>query len=191
MKLHELKAPTSLTEQIDLIWEDKENLDEGIWDTMRSGFSQISNSYNTIRKNVDQKGELNDVVLRKIYIQELDKFKDAYDIAPEKVKTVVDGWLSKAGIKISGVDTSRKNFNRIMILKVLRLIMFTVSQMRDNGVQWLISTAVSGGISTIVGLLMNAKDVKSVGAEMVNTSKQLKTLFDKANSQQPTQPPEE
>lgn len=188
MKLHELQSPpSSLLEELNQVWEDRESLDEGIWDTLKGGFTQIGSAFNTIKKNVNQKGELNDRVLRQIYLHEMGEFKKAYNAAPQKVKAQVDRWLEKAGIRMQGADLSRKNFNRIMILKVLRLILFTAAQLRDNGIVWLLSTVVTAGVGNIIGLLLNAKDVKSVGAELVNTSKQLKTLFDNAKDQ----PPEE
>lgn len=182
MKLHELKlqSPT-LVEELNLVWADQDQLDEGVWDTLKTGYQQIANTVSQVKKSSNSKGELNDKVLRLMYTTELDKFQDAYTAAPPKVKAAVAKWLVKAGIRINGPDLSRKNLNRIVVLKVLRLVLFTVSQMRDNGIQWILSSVVTAGIGNIIGLLMNAKDVKDVGVEVVNTSKQLKTLFDKAN----------
>jgi hypothetical protein len=190
MKLHELQSAPALLEEINQVWQDQEALNEAVWDTLKSGFAQIGSAFNTIKKAANNKGELNDKVIRQMYVQELGKFREAYDIAPDKVKGQVDKWLAKAGIKMQGVDVSRKNFNRIMVLKVLRLILFTMAQMRDNGIQWVLSTVVSGGIATIVTLLMDAKDAKAVGSEIVNSSKQLKILFNKARETNQQEPPE-
>jgi len=181
MKLHELKTPQpSLLEELDQVWEGRENLDEGIFDTLKSGFNQIGTAFTNLKTAANNKGELNDKVIRQMYLQELEKFRGVYDRMPEKIKDQADKWLVKAGIKLQGIDVSRKNFNRIIVLKVLRLVLFTVAQMRDNGIQFLLSTVVSGGMLNIISLLMNANDAKSVGAELINSSKQLKLLFDKA-----------
>lgn len=183
MKLYELQA-SGLVEEINLVWAQQDQLDEGVWDSLKAGYTQIATAVTQVQKSSNAKGELNDKVLRQMYRAELEKFEEAYSIAPQKVKAVVEKMLAKAGIKLDGVDLSRKNLNRIFVLKVLRLILFTVSQLRDNGIQWIISSVVTAGIGNIVGLLMNAKDVKDVGVEVINTSRQLKTLIQKANEQE-------
>jgi len=181
MKLEELKR-SALAEEISQVWADREQLDEGIWDSMRTGFSQIANTITSVTKSANARGELNDRVLRQMYIDELEKFNSAYAKTPQKVQSAINKLLASAGIKLSGVDLSRKNLNRIMILKVLRLVLFAVNQLRDNGIQWLLSSVVTGGLGIIINLLMNAKDAKEIGAEMISTSRQLKKLFDSANS---------
>lgn len=193
MKLHELKElkATTLVEEMAMVWQDQGQLDEGIWDSLKTGFSQIANTITQVSKSSNSKGELNDRILRQMYIDELEKFSVVFTKAPDKVKAKISSFLGRAGIKLSGVDLSRKNLNRIMILKVLRLILFAIAQMRDNGIQWLLSSIVTAGLSNIINLLMNAKDIKDVGSEMVNTGKQLKTLFDKANNISATPPDEQ
>ena len=181
MELHKLVSQTALHEELSQVWATQGNLDEGLWDSMKSGFSQIANTVTTVKASANSKGELNDKVLRQMYVVELKKFKDIYEKAPAKIKPTVEKFLAKAGIRLEGADVSRQNLNRIMVLKVLRLILFAVNQMRDNGVQWFLSTIATAGIGSIIGLLMNAKDAKDVAKELVNISKQLKTLFDKAN----------
>lgn len=181
MELHKLVSQTALHEELSQVWATQGNLDEGLWDSMKSGFSQIANTVTTVKASANTKGELNDKVLRQIYVVELKKFKDLFDKAPAKIKPTVEGLLEKAGIRLSGADVSRENLNRILVLKVLRLVLFAINQLRDNGVQWFLSTVVTAGIGSIIGLLMNAKDAKDVAKELVNTSKQLKLLFDKAN----------
>lgn len=178
MKLQELQS-SSIHEELSKVWETQDQLDEGIWDSMKTGFSQIANTIAQVRKNADSKGELNDRILRQMYLEELEKFKGAFEKAPEKVKAVIEGLLAKAGIKMSGIDISRKNLHRIMVLKILRLVLFAIAQMRDNGIQWLLSSVVTSGLSAIISLLMNAKDYKDIGDEMVNIGRQLKTLLDK------------
>ena len=178
MKLSELKQ-SPLAEEISLVWADQEQLDEGIWNSMRTGFSQIATSVTTVIKSANARGELNDRVIRQMYIDEVEKFKDVLSKAPSKAQDFVNNkLLPAAGIKLSGVDLSRKNLNRIMILKVMRLVLFAINQMRDNGIQWLLSSVVTGGLSMIINILMSAKDAKEIGAEMVNISRQLKKLFD-------------
>ena len=183
MELHkQVIAAPSLLEELAKVWEDQGSLDEGLWDSMKSGFSQIANTVSTVKAASNSKGELNDKVLRDIYLAELKKFKDLFLKSPEKIKPTVEKLLLKAGIKLEGVDTSRQNLNRIFVLKVLRLILFAINQMRDNGVQWFISTAATAGIGSIIGLLMNAKDAKDIAKELISVSRQLKLLFDTANT---------
>lgn len=185
MKLHELQAAPTLLEELDGVWLDRESLDEGVFDTLKAGFTQIGTAFNNLKQAANSKGELNDKVVREMYLQELDKFREAFDAAPDRVQGQAAKWLAKAGIKMQGADLSRKNFNRIMVLKVLRLVLFTVAQMRDNGIVWVLSSLATAGIGTVISLIMNAKDAKSVGRELVNTSRQLKVLFDKAKNQAP------
>ena len=70
-----------------------------------------------------------------------------------------------------------------MIIKIIRVILFAMKQMKDNGIQWLLSAVVSGGILTIISLIMDADDYKDIGKEFIKSSKQIKTLIDKSNEQ--------
>jgi hypothetical protein len=68
-----------------------------------------------------------------------------------------------------------------MVIKIVRGLIFAMKQMKDNGLQWLLSSVISGGIFTIISLIMDAKDYKEIGTEFIKSSKQIKTLIDKAN----------
>jgi hypothetical protein len=183
MKLSELYPPqinSTLSEEIALIFQDREQLDEAIWDSLKIGFSQIITAIGTIAKTANTKSQLNDSTMRKIYTDELAKLKTNMEKLPLKANSVIWTLLLKFEIKPSGIDLSRKNLNRIIVVKLMRLVVYIMSQMKDQGIEWILSSVVSGGLSTIISLLMNAKDYAGIATELSNSARQLKTLFDKA-----------
>lgn len=185
MQLLELHLSPDIARQLALLSEDSEQLDEAIWDTLKTGFAHISTAISTVARSSGTKSGLNDDVLGKIYRDELAKFKGSADKLPAPASQRVWALLSKADIKPTGVDLSRKNLNRILIVKIMRMVVYTMTQMRDNGVEWLLTSAVSGGLGTIISLLMNAKDYKALMYEFSNSMRQIKALYDKAKTPRP------
>lgn len=182
MKLRELKSlDFDLVMQFNEAWAD-EPITEGIWNNIRTEFGRIANTFSEVYKKSNTKSGLNDQVLRAIYLEELKKLKVVVDTLPDNVRNKVVAMLTKHDIKIAGgVDLSRKNLNRIMVIKIVRGLIFAMKQMKDNGLQWILSSVISGGIFTIISLIMDAKDYKEIGTEFIKSSKQIKTLIDKAN----------
>jgi hypothetical protein len=149
----------------------------------------VAKTFSEVYSKANTKSGMNDIALRKIYLEELDKLKSDYKLVPDKIKQKLTPILEKHSIKIDGgIDLSRKNLNRILVIKIVRALLWTASQMRDNGILWFLSAAVSGGVAAIIGMLMAAKDYKSLGQEMISSSKQIKSLIDKAN-EPPNEPP--
>lgn len=183
MKLHELNiAKFDLVEEFDLAWDN--SINEGMFDSIKDSFRKVANTFTQVYNKSNTKSGLNDVVLRAMYMEELTKLRDALSKAPSPVSNKLTPMLLKNGIKINGgIDLSRKNLNRIMIIKIIRVILFAMKQMKDNGIQWLLSAVVSGGILTIISLIMDADDYKDIGKEFIKSSKQIKTLIDKSNEQ--------
>ena len=188
MKLYELKELdydlyAHFTSEFD------NTLAEGIGSLFQSAFSKVAKTFSEVYSKANTKSGMNDIALRKIYLEELDKLKSDYKLVPDKIKQKLTPILEKHSIKIDGgIDLSRKNLNRILVIKIVRALLWTASQMRDNGILWFLSAAVSGGVAAIIGMLMAAKDYKSLGQEMISSSKQIKSLIDKAN-EPPNEPP--
>lgn len=181
MLVSELLSNFDLVEEFERAWK-HELLAEGILDSVKNAFSSVANTFSQVYQKSNTKSGLNDTILRAIYLQELAKLQEALQAAPSAISNKLKPLLEKAGIKISGgVDLSRKNLNRIMVIKIVRVILFAMKQMKDNGLQWILSSVVSGGILSIVSLIMDAKDYKEIGSEFISSSKQIKTLIDKAN----------
>lgn len=188
MKLSELVIlPTNLVED-SLVTELRElgeswhnQLDEGVFDALKSGLAKITNTISKIATSNDTKSKLNDTVLGGIYKDELAKTKAALNELPASAITSITSLLSKHDIKFTGVDLSRRNLNRIMVLKIMRLVIYVVGQIKQNGVVWLLSAGASAGLAFIVSLIMNALDAKSLAKEVANSSRQIRDLFKSAN----------
>lgn len=176
----ELQEGVALDEQIRIVFENRGQLDEGIWDVLKTGFNQIAGVVSKVAKSNNTKSSLNDVTLGGMYQDELQKLKASVDKLPDQAQQALWKLLAKGGVKPSGVDISRNNLNRLVLVKIMRLVVFTMTQMRDNGIEWILSSVVSGGLGMIVSALMGAKDLKSISLEVSASASQLKTLYSKA-----------
>ncbi len=186
MKLTELKETqtfSKLLEELDIFLDPSTQLNEGVFDNISNGFKMVANVFSKVASSSGKKNSLNDDTIQGIYKTELAKTKQQVDELPQKVQGKVTNLLAKHGIKFGSVDLSRQHLNRIAILKVMRFIIFGISQMKDNGIEWILTSLATGGLGTIVSAIMAAKDVGSIAKELVSSSAEVKALFIKANQQ--------
>lgn len=180
MKLSELKNDP-IRQLLDELEPSHGTLEEGVLDTLSTGFKKIANTFSKVASSSNTKSALNDGVLGKIYQEELGKIKVDITALPEAVQKPIVAMLAKHDIKFTGVDLSRKHINRIAILKVMRFVVFALKQLKDNGIEWVVSAAFTGGITAILSAIWAAKDLKAVAGELSNSAGQAQALFKKAN----------
>lgn len=156
--------------------------------TMLESMTLVSavNLYNSIKALVKtvydlsgRKNALNDVTLRKIYQDELELLKDQMAKLPDKSQKIIEQFLAKHDIKVTGIDLSRKNLNRIIAIKIIRFVITVIQNLFQNPVEAVLNT-VMAGLGTVVGAIMNAADGKGLVAELGRSANQIKSIVQKA-----------
>jgi hypothetical protein len=186
MKLQDLK---SFHVEIDSTFEHVESILKSGQDSLiTESMTVISaiNLYNSIKALVKtvydlsgRKNSLNDVTLRKIYTDELELLAGQLDKLPQKSKKIIEDFLAKHDIKMSGVDLSRKNINRIIAVKIIRFFIAAVENLLQSPVETVLNVMVAG-LGTVVGAILGAKDGKGLLSEIVRSASQIKSIVQKA-----------
>jgi len=185
MKLQELK---SFHAEVDSTFAQVESLlksDQDSLVTESMALTSAINLYNSIKALVKtvydlsgRKSSLNDVTLRKIYVDELELLKGQVDKLPQKSKKIIEDLLAKHDIKMSGVDLSRKNINRIIAVKIIRFFIAATENLLQSPVETILNVMVSG-LGTVVSAILNAKDGKGLLAEIARSANQIKSIVQK------------
>jgi hypothetical protein len=184
MKLNEIKSIDSLTE-IFAGLESQLILEAELTESATTGLLHLYNSlkeiFSTLGTKAGGKNSLNDSTLLGIYKTELDLLRPVITGLPVKVQEKLKPLLNAAGIKLSGVDVSRKHLHRIVVAKLLRYVFAILKNTLQNPVEAVLDALVLG-LGKIVSAIMNAKDTKGIVVEISRTFSQLKDVVKKAQA---------
>lgn len=176
MKLYEIAGPADLQDYVNYLFED-ETINEGVLSSLKDAFSTVAAGITKAWTESNKKGRYNDVILGDLYKQELNAVKTSAAALPENVRQKLAQILKRWDINISaGVDLSRNNFKRYCICKLVRLCLFIASQLKNNGVMWLLGLITNTTILSLIQLIFDGKDAKSVFGGVKQTMSQIKIL---------------
>ena len=156
-----------------------------IIEPIKQMFFDIVNTAKTIKDSANKKGELNDVVFRKLYLEEKEKLEGSLENFNPKLKQTFVTFLKKHDIKAfdNSVDIKRNNAHRYLVVKLTRAVLAAIGSLQENAYEAFISILFPG-LGTIISAIYSAKDLKSAFREMVSSKSQIVQLVKKARARQ-------
>ena len=154
---------------------------------IKSNLTDFAKILKIVYSSNNRKSQLNDKVIGDLYQRELKKLNAQIDILPQKAQAVIRKFATeKFGIKFSGVDLSRENGKRVLLVALLRTIVLAAEKFSD--IDTMIVTIVSlmtgtGFITKAITVLFNSKDLKQAIQGSFQIITDLIGIFKKANEQ--------
>ena len=166
----------------------EEEIDESmisIIEPIKQMFTDIVTTAKIIKNSANNKGELNDVVFRKLYLEEKEKLEASLENLNIKLRQVFIAFLKKHDIKVfdNSVDTKRNNAHRFFVIKLTRAVLAALGSLQDNAYESFVSILFPG-LGAIISGIYAAKDVKSGFQELVNSKSQMTQLVKKVRARQ-------
>ena len=164
MKIHELLDKSEcddLLEHVQCLFANDTYLNEGILSNLQNAFVGAAQAIKRAWAESNKKSTFNDNTLSELYKGALTNLSTTLSKLPQPVKTKIETFLAKYDIKFSGVDISRNNFKRYCVVQVTRALL-ALTNLPERILMTLVDAFVSGGTATLINVLMNAKDSKSL-----------------------------
>lgn len=166
----------------------EEEIDESmipIIEPIKQMFTDIISTAKTIKNSANKKGELNDVVFRKLYLEEKEKLEASLENLNIKIRQAFIAFLKKHDIKVydTSVDVKRNNAHRFFVIKLTRAVLAALGSLQDNAYESFISILFPG-LGAIISGIYAAKDIKSGFQELANSKNQMIQLVKKVRARQ-------
>lgn len=192
MKLLEIRNSEPTPEDILNGWFIDTALDENavigalhIASIVKSCLFDLAANIKIVYGSNNRKSEINDKIIGDRYRRDVKKLDGQIGRLPQKAQAVLRAFIAqKFGIKLSGIDLSRENGKRLLLVTLIRAIVMIAEKM--SNVDELIVAVVglltgTGFAYKAIKILLSSKDLNEVLRGSATLVKDLVAIFQKAN----------